>query len=215
VAAKKSAPKRKPTAKTASPSTEVLNERQQRFIQEYLLDLNATQAYIRAGYSAKGARANAAALIANHNIAAAIAAEQDARAERTGRTQDAVLDRLEHLSRGAEAAGDFAPAIRATELVGKHLGMFADRGEMDLQLKGSVLQDVTHQIIGDPEAARLAHDLLGRIADVHAGGAGVQAEPGTMDTSASPSSPQPGARRPGRKTHHTAHRGDATKARKK
>lgn len=50
-----------------------LTPRMERFVAEYLVDLNATQAYIRAGYLPTGARANAARLIATDSIASRIA----------------------------------------------------------------------------------------------------------------------------------------------
>jgi phage terminase small subunit len=51
-----------------------LTARQKLFVREYLVDLNATQAYIRAGYRASEAvaRANSARMIANDSISAAI-----------------------------------------------------------------------------------------------------------------------------------------------
>ena len=50
-----------------------LSPKQQRFVDEYLIDLNATQAYIRAGYSPKGARTGAARLLAKVHIQEAVA----------------------------------------------------------------------------------------------------------------------------------------------
>jgi phage terminase small subunit len=46
-----------------------LNERQSRFVDEYLKDLNATQAYIRSGYAKEGAAPSAAKLLTNTKIA--------------------------------------------------------------------------------------------------------------------------------------------------
>lgn len=65
-----------------------LNERQARFVQEYLKDLNATAAYIRAGYSSNGkaAEANAARLIGNDKVQEAIAKARAKHEERTGVT---------------------------------------------------------------------------------------------------------------------------------
>jgi phage terminase small subunit len=51
-----------------------LTPRQTKFIAEYLKDLSATQAAIRAGYSAKNANVDGSRLLANAGIAAAIAA---------------------------------------------------------------------------------------------------------------------------------------------
>ncbi len=72
-----------------------LNPKQQRFVEEYLIDLNATQAAIRAGYSPKTATAIASENLAKPNISAAIACAMAERSKRTGITQDRVLEELE------------------------------------------------------------------------------------------------------------------------
>lgn len=71
-----------------------LNERQKRFIAEYLVDLNATQAAIRAGYSEKTAHSTGCRLLKQADIAASLAKHQEARAERVGITADMVLEEL-------------------------------------------------------------------------------------------------------------------------
>lgn len=71
-----------------------LTPKQQRFVEEYLIDLNATQAYIRAGFSAKLANTNAVKLLQNTTIAKAIAEAQAKREERTQIDADYVLKRL-------------------------------------------------------------------------------------------------------------------------
>ena len=71
-----------------------LTPRQQRFVEEYLVDLNATQAAIRAGYSAKTATSQGERLLRNVEVSAAIQAAQKARSERTKVTVDQVLLRL-------------------------------------------------------------------------------------------------------------------------
>jgi phage terminase small subunit len=68
-----------------------LTARQRRFIEEYLIDLNGTQAAIRAGYSPKTARFQAARLLTNANIQAALEAADAERRERTGVTPERVL----------------------------------------------------------------------------------------------------------------------------
>lgn len=70
-----------------------LTPRQQRFVDEYLIDLNATQAAIRAGYSCKGATVRGAELLANRKVAEAIEAAEAARSERVQVDQDWVLRR--------------------------------------------------------------------------------------------------------------------------
>ncbi|MEX2673426.1 MAG: terminase small subunit [Phycisphaeraceae bacterium] len=68
--------------------------KQQRFVEEYLVDLNATQAAIRAGYSKRGARTEGARLLANAGIGAAIQHRMQERAERTQVDTDYVVRRL-------------------------------------------------------------------------------------------------------------------------
>lgn len=68
-----------------------LTPKQQCFVDEYLIDLNATQAAIRAGYSARTANEQGARLLANASVAAAIQAGQAERSERTQITADQVL----------------------------------------------------------------------------------------------------------------------------
>jgi phage terminase small subunit len=75
-----------------------LTPKQQRFVQEYLVDLNATQAAIRAGYSARAANTNGPRMLVDAGIAAAIAEAQKARGERTGITADRVLTELARLA---------------------------------------------------------------------------------------------------------------------
>lgn len=68
-----------------------LEPRQQRFVDEYLVDLNGTQAAIRAGYSAKTAAEQSYDLLRRPHIAAAIAEARAAQQERTGINADALL----------------------------------------------------------------------------------------------------------------------------
>lgn len=68
-----------------------MEPRQERFVEEYLVDLNATQAAIRAGYSEKSARQMGAENLSKPSIQAAIAQAQQERAERTGITADRAL----------------------------------------------------------------------------------------------------------------------------
>ncbi len=75
-----------------------LTPRQARFVDEYLIDLNATQAATRAGYSARTANEQGARLLANVSVAEAIAVAQAARAARTHITQDQVLKEYARLA---------------------------------------------------------------------------------------------------------------------
>lgn len=69
-----------------------MNNKQQLFCDEYLIDLNGTQAAIRAGYSKKTANEQAARLLANVSIQEYIAQRMKERENRTGITQDRVLE---------------------------------------------------------------------------------------------------------------------------
>lgn len=83
-----------------------LNDRQKRFVEEYLIDLNATQAAIRAGYSKKTAGSIGQENLKKPEIAAEIKRRQDAQVKRTEITQDFVLTELMKI---AKANGsDFA-----------------------------------------------------------------------------------------------------------
>lgn len=68
------------------------------FIEEYLLDLNATQAAIRAGYSKSNAHNQGSRLLENAKVAAAIAERMKARAERCEIDQDKVLREIYRLA---------------------------------------------------------------------------------------------------------------------
>jgi phage terminase small subunit len=71
-----------------------LTPKQVRFVQEYLIDLNAAQAAIRAGYSAKTARVIGHEILTKPEIAAAIEKAKAERAQRTRLTGDMVVDEL-------------------------------------------------------------------------------------------------------------------------
>jgi hypothetical protein len=71
-----------------------LTPKQRMFVKEYLVDLNATQAAIRAGYSEKTATVIAVENLAKPYIAAAIQAEMDKRADSTGITAEKVLKEI-------------------------------------------------------------------------------------------------------------------------
>lgn len=71
-----------------------LTAKQRRFVEEYLIDLNATQAAIRAGYAESGASVEGARLLANAKVGAAVDIALAKRSERTAIDADWVLKRL-------------------------------------------------------------------------------------------------------------------------
>jgi hypothetical protein len=107
--------------------TRPLTPKQERFVAEYLLDLNATAAARRAGYSAPNADKIGPELLGKTRVREAIQTAQAARAERTQLTQDWVVRQLVWL---AENATNEAVRVRALHLLGLHLGMFAQRHQI-------------------------------------------------------------------------------------
>ena len=71
-----------------------MTDKQARFCEEYMIDLNATQAAIRAGYSPKTAREQARALLTKLDIQNRIAQLQAEQSRRTGVTSDRVVREL-------------------------------------------------------------------------------------------------------------------------
>jgi phage terminase small subunit len=111
-----------------------LNERHKRFCDLYLETLNLTTAYMESfpNTKTKGAAATGASnLMKNPKIKKYIEDRmKELSEERKNRilvTREAVMERMEHLAEVAESKGQISSAIRATELIGKEIGLFADR----------------------------------------------------------------------------------------
>ena len=108
---------------------EKLTAKQALFVQEYLVDLNATQAAIRAGYSEKTAPVIGCQNLTKLNIAEAVALAFAERSERTEITQDKVLAELALIGFATLPEGD---EIRVSDKLGaldklcRHLGMFTE-----------------------------------------------------------------------------------------
>ena len=77
-----------------------LTPKQARFVEEYLVDLNATQAAVRAGYSARSANSWGSKVLKTAAVAEAIAEAQAARAARTRVTADRVVKELAKVAFG-------------------------------------------------------------------------------------------------------------------
>ena len=138
-----------------------MNARQKRFCDEYLIDCNATQAAIRAGYSPKTAKVTGAKMLTNANLKAYID-EQLARIhnEKPADAQE-VLEYLTAVMRGQhteqtlQLIGDGVQKIadidvsakerlKAAELIGKRYGMFKDNvnlGESRVVIVSDVPED--------------------------------------------------------------------------
>lgn len=80
------------------PESKKLTAKQQRFCEEYLIDLNGTQAAIRAGYSTNSANELAAETLAKPSIKAEIQRLMALRSNRTQVTKDDVINRLNEIA---------------------------------------------------------------------------------------------------------------------
>ena len=113
----------------------ILTQKQAMFVQEYLVDLNATQAAIRAGYSEKTAYCIGDENLRKPNIAKAIQEAMDERGKRLEITQDTVMRNIEELRKKAEKEKQFSVSARCLELQGKHLSMFTDNSKEGTQVQ--------------------------------------------------------------------------------
>nr|DAG53157.1 MAG TPA: Terminase small subunit [Caudoviricetes sp.] len=147
-----------------------LTAKQQRFCDEYLIDLNATQAAIRAGYSPKTACEQASRLLANVKVQEVIAVKMAIRSKRTGINQDRVLMEIAKMAfvniddvidlntaqvketatkedlaciqsvkikpteYGTEREVRMCDKKSNLELLGRHLGMFKDKVEVEADM---------------------------------------------------------------------------------
>lgn len=127
-----------------------MNARQKRFCDEYLIDCNATQAAIRAGYSPKTAKVTGAKMLTNANLKAYIDEQLERiHNEKTADAQE-VLEYLTAVMRGQhteqtlQLIGDGVQKIadidvsakerlKAAELIGKRYGMFKDNVGIDFE----------------------------------------------------------------------------------
>ena len=104
-----------------------LNPKQTQFCKEYLIDLNATQAAIRAGYSEKTARKIGSENLSKPDIATFIQSLMEQRSESTGITAEYVLTGIKELTDTLAVGEDQKSAYKGYELLGKHLGLFSDK----------------------------------------------------------------------------------------
>lgn len=109
-----------------------LTDKQAAFVRQYLVDLNATQAAIRAGYSERTANAQAGRLLANVGIREAIENAQAKRARRVEIKAEDVLRGVIEVTTQARDSGDLKTALKGYELQGKHLGMWTEKVKQEV-----------------------------------------------------------------------------------
>ena len=125
-----------------------MTERQKRFCDEYLIDLNATQAAIRAGYSERSASSIGERILRNDDVRSYISEQLERiHNENTADAQE-VMEYLTAVMRGksvshvlafvgdgcqevVEKPPDEKERLKAAELLGKRYGLFTDRVELD------------------------------------------------------------------------------------
>ena len=131
----------------------MLTEKQKRFCDEYLIDLNATQSAIRAGYSPKFAGQNADKILKNTNVKEYLDARMAEKNKKLIADQDEVLRYLTSVLRGesvseeivVEGIGDGcsearkikkAPSekdrLKSAELLGKRYGIYTDKLQAEI-----------------------------------------------------------------------------------
>lgn len=133
-----------------------LTAKQQRFCDEYLIDLNATQAAIRAGYSPKTATVIATENLRKPNISEYIEKRMAEKEKELIADQDEVLKYLTAVMRGKsvsevvvvegvgegcseartmEKAPDEKERLKAAELLGRRYGLYTDKIEADVDME--------------------------------------------------------------------------------
>ena len=101
-----------------------MNEKQARFCEEFVVDLNATQAYIRAGYSKHGASQGASKLLRIAHVAAKIKELQSEIIENNHISLEGMIKQFVKDRDQAREMGNINASIRANEMIAKMCGLF-------------------------------------------------------------------------------------------
>jgi phage terminase small subunit len=107
-----------------------LTLKQQRFVEEYPLDFNATQAAIRAGYSRKTAYAIGSENLSKPEVKGALQAAQAAVTAKVKITKDYLIEQANDIMLKAKANGAWAAARGANELLAKLTGHLVERRDL-------------------------------------------------------------------------------------
>jgi phage terminase small subunit len=107
-----------------------LTIRQRRFVEEYLIDFNGTQACLRAGYTGKHVNRQAFQNMEHPGIRAAIDFMVAQRASESAIKPDYVIKKVTKAIETAEQEGNHSAVLKGCELLARHLGMFIERQEI-------------------------------------------------------------------------------------
>ena len=110
-----------------------LTDRQRRFVDEHLIDANATQAAMRAGYSRRTARAQGSRLLTNADIRREIERRSAALSERARIDAAWVLRRLAIEAEREGPGSSHSARVSALRHIARHPGMFDEPAERDSQ----------------------------------------------------------------------------------
>lgn len=140
--------------------TNKLTPRQARFVEEYLVDLNASAAARRAGYAPKNADVAGPRLLVNVGIAAAIAAAKAKRSVSTGITQERVLRELEALAHSNHTHYHVEPDGRLVLAPGAppnaHAAISSVKHRITSDGDGNVTREVEIRLWDKPSMLKLA-----------------------------------------------------------
>ena len=99
-----------------------LSDKQKSFCHEYLKDMNATQAYIRAGYEEKGARANSARLIANDSIQEYLAGLVQDKFDKANVTTEEIIQGIADIAR--DNLEETQHKLKAWDMLGRYRNIY-------------------------------------------------------------------------------------------
>ncbi|MEK4006081.1 terminase small subunit [Paenibacillus sp. FSL H3-0333] len=115
-----------------------LTAKQQRFIDEYMIDFNATQAAIRAGYSKKTAYSIGNENLSKPEIAGAIKLRQDEIGKKNDITAEWIVEQMKEVYNLAIESKKLSDANKSLEMLGRTKGIFNDK----LNLSGGLNNEV-------------------------------------------------------------------------